>query len=190
LEPVEVRRSDGGRRRVALSRSLWAPAALLSAGVVLHWWVVGRVPDAVARAPATATVGGRQLRLEAFAARDFMPCGGSGLLPDFDALTRRPPRGSPLHVGVRVTAADGGALPADLGLDKVCVVHAGRAWSAVPTEAGGREPGDRVLWAHAGGGPMWGPGVRVDVVVRLRDGRGRGREHLLRAAGVLVERTD
>jgi len=37
-------------------------------------------------------------------------------------------------------------------------------------------------------GPKWGPGVEVDVVVRLRDAAGHG--VLLQAPGQLIGRTD
>lgn len=121
----------------------------------------------LASAPESLVTDNRTLRLQADLWRDFQPVA--------------PPDGQPLMAALRVTADDGLPLPGGMAIDRVWVLNGSHRWS--PPLSKDREQ----LAVHLAGGPKWGPGINVDVVVRLA----RGQEvWLLRAAGVPVKRTD
>ena len=128
---------------------------------------------AVASAPERVVIDGREYTLAASAWRDFQPVA--------------PPDGQPLIVVAEVSPSDMMPLPSDLAIDRVWVLHGRREWSAVPEQPGGQEPPATRLEVSARNGPKWGPGIKVDVVVRMR----RGEETwLVRAPGVDIKRTD
>jgi len=72
-------------------------------------------------------------------------------------------------------------LPNDIAIDHVWVLNGKEQWSAKP------ESGATGLETAVRNGPKWGPGIKVDVVVRLKRGK---QTWLLRAAGVDIKRTD
>jgi hypothetical protein len=119
-----------------------------------------------ASAPEWVEIGGREYTLTANAWRDFQPVA--------------PPDGEPLIVAVGVSAAEPIPIPADLLIDHVWVLNGKEQWSAKPD---GRSSSEAVIR----GGPKWGPGIKVDVVARLRQGK---KTWLVRAAGVEIRRTD
>ena len=80
---------------------------------------------------------------------------------------------------VRVSAAEPIPTPADLLIDHVWVLNGKEQWSA--------KPDSRSSEAAIRGGPKWGPGIKVDVVARLKQGK---KTFLVRAAGVDIKRTD
>jgi hypothetical protein len=125
-------------------------------------------------APTVVTLAGKPLVLETFLWRDFMPIS--------------PPDGKPLIAVLRVRAADGTAVPPGVRADAVWVVFGGEVWTAREVEERARDETAPFYEAVARNGPKWGPGVTVEVVVRLRDSTGRS--VLLRAADQLVHRTD
>jgi hypothetical protein len=129
--------------------------------------------------PTTSgSLAGFTYRLEPFLWRDFMPGAGE-------------PGGSPLLAALRVTVDDDTAsFPASVTIDRVWIVNGEQVWEARPVEEWPRETSGSVatIEAMARGGPRWGPGIDVDVVVRLSDGRGG--TLLLRAAGQPIARTD
>ena len=127
---------------------------------------------APASAPERVEIDGREYRLAAGPWRDFLPVA--------------PPDGEPLIVMVKVSSEDQLPLPADLVVDRVWVLNGKTQWSAAP-EPATREPGAARLEAAVRGGPKWGPGIKVDVAVRLKQG---SRTWLLRQAGVTIKRTD
>ncbi|MBM3315659.1 hypothetical protein FJY71_07485 [candidate division WOR-3 bacterium] len=121
----------------------------------------------VSSAPESVMVDGRTFRLQADLWRDFQPIA--------------PPDGQPLMAAVRVVADDNMPLPDDLAVDAVWVLNGGERWSPPLSERPER------LAVHLADGPKWGPGISVDVVVRLA----RGSEAwLLRAPDVPIKRTD
>ncbi len=120
----------------------------------------------VASAPERVKIDGHEYTLIANAWRDFQPVA--------------PPDGQPLIVMVNASAVDASALPADLSLDQVWVLNGKDKWSAKP---GSSSPSEAVVR----GGPKWGPGIKVDVVARLKRGK---QTRLVRAAGVEIKRTD
>jgi hypothetical protein len=113
--------------------------------------------------PTSAILGGQLFELQVHLYRDFMPVS--------------PPNGQPLAVVVR--------LPdrlATVRVERIWVIFGDQVWSADVEQVPGTQD-----WV-ARGGPKWGPGVRVDVVARLRDATGN--EVVIRAPDRLIERTD
>jgi len=131
-----------------------------------------RTAVAPASAPERVEIDGREYRLAASAWRDFQPIA--------------PQDGQPLVVIVKVSAADALPLPDGLSIDRVWVLNGKKEWSAAP-EPGTREPGATRLEQAVRGGPKWGPGIKVDVVGRLKQGE---QTFLVRKAGVDIKRTD
>ncbi len=128
----------------------------------------------VATAPERVEIDGREYTISASAWRDFQPVA--------------PPDGQPLVVIVKVSAADKEALPADLSIDRVWVVNGKARWGAKAEAAslrGVTSPTN--IETAVRGGPKWGPGIKVDVVAQLSQGK---RTFLVRAAGVDIKRTD
>jgi hypothetical protein len=116
-------------------------------------------------------IDGHDYTLTASAWRDFQPVA--------------PPDGQPLVVALKVSAPDGTPVPAVL-IDNVWVLKGKEQWSAKPEKAI-QEQGVPHLETAVRGGPKWGPGINVDVVVRLKQGK---KTWLVRAAGVEIKRTD
>ena len=114
-------------------------------------------PD-LSGAPSSIVVGGKTLTLTTSLWRDFMPIS--------------PPDGKPLVAVLEVRAADGSAVPADVRADMVWVVFGTETWSKAPTDERPRSETAPVYEFVARDGPKWGPGVEVDVVVRLRTAGG------------------
>ena len=123
--------------------------------------------SSIVSAPERVDIAGHEFMLSANAWRDFQPVA--------------PPDGQPLAVVVKVTAADQTSVPADLAIDHVWVLNGKEQWSAKS------EPGTTRLETSVRGGPKWGPGIKVDVVARLKQGK---KTFLVRAAGVEIKRTD
>lgn len=115
-------------------------------------------PPDLSAAPSSVTINGKTLTLSASLGRDFMPIS--------------PPDGKPLAGVLTVRTADGSAVSADVRADMVWVVHGADTWSVVPREERSRSetaPGYEVVVRE---GPKWGPGVDVDVIVRLTASNG------------------
>ncbi len=121
--------------------------------------------DELRSAPTALVIAGRQVPIELFLWRDFMPIS--------------PPDGKPLAAVIR--------LPSDvesLEVTKSWVLQESLIWVAAPSfvaASTGRE------WV-ARGGPKWGPGVDVEVIVRVRDASGGA--YLVRTPNVPINRTD
>ena len=120
----------------------------------------------IASAPERVQIDGHEYTLTASAWRDFQPVA--------------PSDGQPLIVVVKVSPTEEQPLPGDLSVDQVWVLHGKKQWSAKPDNPSPSEAAVR-------GGPKWGPGIKVDVVVRLKRGE---QTWLVRAAGVDIKRTD
>jgi hypothetical protein len=67
-------------------------------------------------------------------------------------------------------------------VERIWVLFGDQVWSAGADQVPGTQD-----WV-ARGGPKWGPGVRVDVVARLREAGGE--DVLVRAADRIIQRTD
>jgi hypothetical protein len=133
------------------------------------------VPSAAAELRATPTsvvVHGVRLTLRTSLWRDFMPIS--------------PPDGKPLIVLARVEGADGSPVPAVIEATTISVVFSDSLWTAAAKEEQSRAAAAPAYEVIARDGPKWGPGVHVDVVVRLTDGM---RAWLLRAANQPIRGT-
>lgn len=137
-------------------------------------------------APAVVLLEGRSLTLSAFPWRDFMPSS-----PGY-------PNGSPLMVVIKVATSDKKPLPSGVLIDKAWVLFGDQMWKASDYKLGPTGRSERDWWlkcaetpvceATARDGPKWGPGVFVDVVVRLTDREGH--HHMLQARKQYIMRSD
>ena len=105
--------------------------------------------------------------------RDFMPVA--------------PPGGQPLIASIQVVAADGGAFPPDITVDRVWI-YGPTVWDSAPAEVrrapeGGTPPDQIAVIARDG--PKWEPGIEVDIVLRLRLGAAT---YFLRLVSVEIQR--
>jgi hypothetical protein len=129
------------------------------------------------KAPEVITIDGREYSLDAAAGRDFMP-GQWGS------------EGSPLRVGVCVTATDMEPFPSNVNADWLWVVNGKEFWAVLTEDVEPDNPnvGEHQLGKRADGGPRWETGIYVDVIIRVvheeRD------TYLLRAADVKIERSE
>ena len=153
-----------------------AAAAACGARVTEPAPVLGRAPADAASAGASATLAGLPLSVEAFLWRDFQP--------------PRARDGRPLIATIRIRGPRDVVLPADVQADSLWVIAGGQAWAAraVQEQARLRDPAGEYLEVVARNGPMWAPGTRADVAVRVRDGAGR--VAYLRAANREIARTE
>jgi len=121
-------------------------------------------------------VDGRKYILEAYLWRDFMPIS--------------PPDGKPLIALIWVTAVDLLPFPTTLDADRLWVINGQQVWEAEFSNEELPENSDRKhqLEKIARSGPKWGPGLYVDVVVRIVDCKNK--EYLLRASKQYIGRTD
>jgi hypothetical protein len=131
------------------------------------------LPSDLAAAPTRVILAGKSLVLDASLWRDFMPIS--------------PPDGRPLTAVLQVRAEDGSQVPATVGADMVWVLNGADAWSTVPREERSRNETAPIYELVARDGPKWGPGITVDVVVRLHDQGGR--DSLLRVANRPIQGT-
>ena len=134
-------------------------------------------PSELARVRAatdSVTAEGALLRLSTYLWRDFMPVA--------------PSDGGPLSAVLRITTADSSAFPPALRADAAWILNGRDIWATWVRETRQRLPGDPALEVSAEGGPKWGPGIEVDVVVRLRDATGRA--SYLRARKQIIYRAD
>lgn len=127
----------------------------------------------LAAAPTSVVLAGKTLILATSLWRDFQPIA--------------PPDGKPLVALLEVKTDDRSAVPATIRADIVWVIYGTQVWSGVPQEERPRLETVPVYEVVARDGPKWGPGVAVDVVVRLRDMNGRAL--LLRATDQLIAGT-
>jgi hypothetical protein len=112
----------------------------------------------LSQAPSSVVIGGKTLVLGASLWRDFQPIA--------------PPDGRPLVAVLQVRTDDGSVVPADVRADAVWIVFGADVWSVAPREERQRSETTPVYELVARDGPKWGPGVDVDVVVRLRAATG------------------
>lgn len=135
-----------------------------------------QVLQAAARVPEQVDVLGETLTIKSEAWRDFMP--GMGTLP----------QGSPLMVHIEVKSTERGRFPPLLVPEWVAVIHGGRIWmtpGVIEHLSYGRNSDSYVVMARHG--PLWGPGIEVDVLLQLRDRDGAA--YRARSTGVSVIET-
>ncbi len=131
-------------------------------------------------APEQVEIYGRKFTLETFLWRDFMPVS--------------PPNGKPLIALIWVTAADLSPFPPSVDANRLWVINVQDVWDPIwetkfSDEERPKDPNHQHQLEKIGReGPKWGPGVYVDVVVRIVDYKGV--KYLLRASKQYIGRTD
>ena len=132
------------------------------------------VPPPIRNAPAEVSLAGVALRLETYLWRDFQPTS--------------PVDGKPLVAVLRVRSVTGTAISATIHADSAWIINGDLAWATAVVDEQGRASGASFFEVVARDGPKWGPGIQVDVVVRLHDSAGH--DVLLRAPNQWINRTD
>jgi opacity protein-like surface antigen len=122
-------------------------------------------------APTSLTVGTGTIVLDPYLWRDFMPIA--------------PADGQPLVAVIRLKTGSGSAYGGNAEIDRVWVVNGSGVWTAQEIES--RQAATAEYEVAARNGPKWGPGINVDVVVRIQVG---GVRSLLRMSNVPIHRTD
>ena len=127
-------------------------------------------------APEQIEIDNRKYILETFLWRDFMPIA--------------PPDGQPLISLIWVTAIDSLPFPSSIDATKLWVIN---EEEVCETKFSGEERPENPQRKHqlekvARNGPKWGPGIYVDVVVRIT--YGSRNFYLLRASNQYISRTD
>lgn len=125
-------------------------------------------------APLSITVGARTLVLDPYLWRDFMPIAE--------------PNGDPLIAVLQIRSADDAAVPSTFHVDAAWVVFGDQVWATAVGEESFPTVSEPFYRVVARNGPKWGPGVNVDVIVRVKDAAGNTK--LLRAANRPIQRTD
>ena len=142
------------------------------------------------KAPTEVVLDGRSFSLSAYLWRDFMPSIPSMI------------DGKPMIAVFKVATSDKKSFPSGVRIDRAWVLFGEQVWEnsdfreQLEGPANNKDsnekwmncPDSPVCEAVARGGPKWGPGVFVDVVVRLTDREGR--HHLLQARKQYINRTD
>jgi len=126
-------------------------------------------------APEHIEIDNREYVLETYLWRDFMPIS--------------PPDGKPLIAIAWITAVDSQPFPSSLDADLLWVINEDEIWKekcSIKRELGARRQHQLEIIAREG--PKWGPGIYVDVVVRIIDEENN--IYLLRAEDQLIGRTD
>ena len=123
--------------------------------------------------PQRVVVAGESLMLETYIWRDFMPIS--------------PPGGRPMIAAISIKTTSAADFPTGLDADSIWLFKNGDTWATVFTDED--RPSDPfVLSKVARGGPLWEPGIAVDVVVRLKNAGGQ--TWLIKAVNQTIHRTD
>ncbi len=124
--------------------------------------------------PDKIEINNREFTLETYLWRDFMPFS--------------PPNGKPLIALIRVTATDLLEFPSSVDANRLWVIYNDKeVWE---TDFSSEDVPNlkHQLAKIAREGPKWGPGIQVDVVVRIIDGENS--IYLLKASNQSIYRTD
>jgi hypothetical protein len=140
------------------------------------------------KAPTEVVLDGRSLSLSVYLWRDFMPRIHSHGKPMID--------GEPMIAVLKVATSDKKPFPSGVRLDRAWVLFGEQIWEASEFREQVKGP-HKDSWINcsdspvcevvARDGPKWGPGVLVDVVVRLIDKEGH--HHLLQVPKQCVKAT-
>jgi hypothetical protein len=123
-------------------------------------------------APTSIVAGGATLRLATELWRDFMPIS--------------PPDGKPMIAVAKVTTSNGSPVPTSVRATGIFIVLDDAVWSTSAREERPRSETAPVYEVVGRDGPKWGPGVSVDVILRITDG---ARVSFLRAANQAISAT-
>lgn len=129
--------------------------------------------EQLAAAPIAVSIEQHSIRLSTYLYRDFMPIS--------------PPDGKPMIAVAKIASADSSPLPSGLDADRIWLINGDQVWQG--TFSSEARPSDPALLEKVlRNGPMWSPGSKVDVVVRIISPGSE--QFLLRAPKQLVHRTD
>lgn len=155
-------------------------------GIVIYFVFIQRTPGInpltpstvslpnLQTAPETVLINGNEYTLETYLWRDFMPIS--------------PPDGKPLIAVVKVRAPGKTNVASEIKATRLWVVKDKDIWETEFTNEERSAVGD-TLEKVARNGPKWGPGITVDVIVRVIDFKS-GDEYLLKASNQSIHRTD
>lgn len=111
----------------------------------------------------------------------------TGLWRNFEPA-EAPPDGWPLRAFAILCFWDTTARPPGVTADRIWVIKSdSEIWEA-RLALSDYESSPNELWSEAKNGPKWGPGIYVDVVVRVRDSERR--QYLLRAVHQRISRIE
>ena len=145
-------------RQADAARAVWAGIlSLLIVGAVPGCEESPSAPSAsdLRQAPESVAVGGKMLRLTTEIWRDFMPIS--------------PPDGKPMVARLVVSTSDASPFPSGVGVERTWLFLGDQTWETADLQPESQQPGAPSLAVVARAGPKWGPGVTIDVVVRLKD---------------------
>ena len=131
-------------------------------------------PSDLSLATKVAAISGQNYTLSTTLWRDFQPIS--------------PPDGKPLIVVVNIIESNAEIFSTGVRADSLWIISGNQVWSGIfSTENRSGVPA-HIREKIARDGPKWGPGIQVDVVVRLLDKEERF--YLLKAENQLIQRTD
>lgn len=133
-------------------------------------------PQQLKSAADTLHIQNTHLTLDTYLWRDFMP--------------QSPPDGKPLRAAINVIPLGNVFIPDGVEADKFWILKENEVWSGPLKSVREDLPAqNRVkLEKMAQGGPKWGPGIAVTVVVQIIDQDGK--LYLLKVSDQLIHRTD
>ena len=128
--------------------------------------------DSLLSAPTQIDINGQQFELSPYLWRDFMPVS--------------PIDGKPMIALIKVYTTDSLALPSSLTPDSLWIINGKQVWTTTFSPKEQRTFEDH-LESIARNGPKWGPGIKVDVVIRLKNNNDI---YYLKATNITINRTD
>jgi len=133
-------------------------------------------PAQLKSAEDTLLIQNTQILLDNYLWRDFMP--------------QSPPDGKPLRAAINIIPLETQYVPDGIEADKFWILNGDEVWSGSLETIRPDLPSQNrpKLEKMAQGGPKWGPGIAVTVVVQIIDAQGN--RYLLKATDQLIHRTD
>ena len=169
-----------------LIKTIIISLAVVIVGIVYFVFIQQRTPGANPLVPSTVSlqnleaapekimVNGSEYALETYLWRDFMPIS--------------PPDGKPLIAVVKIQSPGKTAVPSKIDATRMWVVKGKEIWETEFTNEQRSTTGD-TLEKVGRSGPKWGPGISVDVIVKVIDLKS-GKDYLLKASNQDIHRTD
>ena len=160
--------------------------AAVIVGIVVYFVFIQRTPGTDPLAPSTVslqnleaapekiTINNSEYTLETYLGRDFMPIS--------------PPDGKPLIAIVKIQSPGKTTVPSEIDATLMWVVKDKEIWETEFTNEQRSTAGD-TLEKLGHSGPKWGPGISVDVIVKVIDLKS-GKDYLLKASNQDIHRTD
>ena len=131
------------------------------------------LPKELSSASESVRIHDRVYTLEVFLWRDFMPF--------------VEPNGSTMLVAVNIIAEGDTEFPSNINAKKLWIIYEQEVWSTVLEDVESYDASN-ILRKRVEGGPKWGPGIDVDVVVELITATGE--KFYLLTKNQIIYRTD